>query len=722
MDIITVVENHWHNIESAFQRLESREGFELRSVQRQMAQAVAEWLSRGESAVVEAPTGVGKSLAVLIPAIAFCLHSEPKKRIVIATYTNVLAQQYWYKDLPLALSLFPDSKLSVALAMGRTRYACHERIRRGEVRQARPELVRMLHEWLGVAEEGTEAELNAFFERKGVPDRFLRGLWEQIAVPSVCRARVCPYYPLCFYYTNRQQVARAQLVVTNHAVVLTDALLKQATDDSASLLDTYDYLILDEAHDFVEATRSALQSTLSQETLDELIRIASQMSNQISYATEGELPPYGFLMEVQGHAQAFAQRCAALLKPSLFPNLPSEGLITHTMPIELLQLPELSQGARPDLHPLTVDIVNRLRTEIQTLLREIRHSYEVHRSQLSKNQQQAVMEALSQYETWFRTFSQQLARLAEPEEGVCWIEPEENLFWEGSEPSQRRGFKEGWRACWQPLDVSEWLRTHLFDNCPTLMMSATLAVDGSFDFFLQQVGLETPRRLLLPLVFDYARQCALYLPPKGTIPSPPASIRATGAEEYYDLVAEELVKVLMATEGRALVLFASRTEMEAVRARIPTLPNIPIYMQGELSNAELSRRFREQTHSVLFGLRSFWTGFDAPGETLVNLVIVRIPFEVPTTPVQRARQAKLIWDGKDPFQEWSLPMVKQQIRQGFGRLIRRADDRGVVCLLDPRFQTRAYGRQIIRNLPAGIRQFSAIEEAVAFLNLDAVPS
>lgn len=536
-----------------------------------------------------------------------------------------------------------------------------------------------------------------------MPDHFLRGVWEQIAVPSVCRARACKHYASCFYYTNRQQVAQAQLVLTTHAVVLTDAFLRKVSEGKVSLLDSYDYLVIDEAHDFVEAARSALEVSLSRETVAMLVQIASQMSNQIGYAVEGPSPPVAFLGEIQEVVQAYARASFQAIYQSPYLELPEEGVITCVAPDELLHTTELARVAQPSLHAIIQDSVNALRTEIQTLFRTLIETCESHRSQLSENQRSAVLETLKQYATWFLATSQQLARLAEPSEGVSWLEPEDRQ----------------WRACYRPLEVAEWLRTALFEACPTLMMSATLTVDNRFDFFLEQVGLETPHQLALPTVFDYASQCALYLPPVNTVPQPPASARASGAEHYYSAVAQELARVLQATQGRALVLFASRAEMEQVRRRMPALSGIPIYMQGELSNAELSRRFREQTHSVLFGLRSFWTGFDAPGDTLVNLVIVRIPFEVPTTPVQRARQAKLIWQGKDPFRDWSLPMVKQQIRQGFGRLIRQRTDWGVVCLLDPRFRTQRYGLEIIHNLPLGIPVFESIDAAVAYLKLNA---
>ncbi|MCS6919793.1 MAG: hypothetical protein NZM28_08485, partial [Fimbriimonadales bacterium] len=240
----------WSVVEAAFQRLEAQSGFEPRLAQRQMAQFVCERLEGKSAGMVEAPTGVGKSLAVLLPALAYCLRE--KKRVVISTYTNVLAEQYWRKDLPLAQSLFPNAP-SAALAMGRSRYACMDAIRGNKLKRATPELVRFLQEWAGNAQEGVEAELNEFLRRKAIPEKLTRGVWSQIAVPSACRAKVCPYYPICFYYEARRRAAQAGIVITNHAFVLTDAIVRASTNDEVSLLEDYDFLIIDEAHDMLDA-------------------------------------------------------------------------------------------------------------------------------------------------------------------------------------------------------------------------------------------------------------------------------------------------------------------------------------------------------------------------------------------------------------------------------------------------------------------------------------
>ncbi|MDW8107451.1 MAG: ATP-dependent DNA helicase [Armatimonadota bacterium] len=686
----------WNDVEQAFQRLEARPGFETRPAQRAMAQFVCEWLENRTTGVVEAPTGIGKSLAVLLPAIAFCVRENA--RIVISTYTNVLAEQYWRKDLPLALSLFPKAP-TVALAMGRSRYACMDAIRGNKLPRVRPELVRMLQEWLGVAREGVEAELDEFLRRKSVPPAFKAGLWETIAVPPACRARVCPYYYSCFYYQARRRAAQARIVITNHAFVLTDALVRLTTNEESSLLDDYDFLIVDEAHDLLDATASALEFDLDEAFVESLVAYAATLSNQIAYALESERPPLGFIMSVQRLAEQFARRCRTAFEQVEVPQLPPDGVATRVAPAELAEMPALSAAFRADLHAKVKHIADTLRTEIRTLLYELTQTLQAMRDQLTEAERQAAAEVIQQFAYGFAQIDVSLSRLSEPPEGVCWLEPTET----------------GWKACYAPLDVADWLRTHLWQKRPSLLMSATLTVDERFDFFVQQLGLETPHQLRLPQVFDYARQCALYLPPIGTVPAPPSSPSVAGASEYYQRLAEQIGSLLRLTHGRALVLFASRHEMHEVAQRLPQLQGIRILIQGEGSNADLSKQFREDVHSVLFGLRSFWTGFDAPGETLTNLILTRIPFEVPTTPLQRARKARLEAQGADAFRAWTLPLAKLQMRQGFGRLIRRSTDVGIVAILDPRMRTRAYGQEILNNLPEGIAIFDSLEALAEWL-------
>ncbi|RMG25520.1 MAG: hypothetical protein D6724_03880, partial [Armatimonadetes bacterium] len=207
-----------------------------------------------------------------------------------------------------------------------------------------------------------------------------------------------------------------------------------------------------------------------------------------------------------------------------------------------------------------------------------------------------------------------------------------------------------------------------------------------------------------------------YVPSLDAIPDPSTSRDEDSAPLYYEAVAEQVERILQTVGGRSLVLFHSRKEMEAVYRIVEERTSLPILMQQSSDAREVGERFRREIHASLFAVRSFWTGFDAPGETLSCVVLVRIPFEVPVDPGQVVRHAWLRSQGRDPFWEYTLPLAKMMVRQGAGRLLRTESDRGVICLLDPRVRTRFYGRQLIENLPP-MPVFERIEDAVAFVGV-----
>ena len=265
------------------------------------------------------------------------------------------------------------------------------------------------------------------------------------------------------------------------------------------------------------------------------------------------------------------------------------------------------------------------------------------------------------------------------------------------------------------VGLGEPLRELIWDRVPTASISATLALDGNFDYFKRSTGASPDFAEILPTPFDYPNQAAVYLPKVGVIPDPTVARRDGNEARYYHCLARELSQIIRLMEGRTLALFHSRKEMDAVFAQLSLPPDLPVYTQQRSGAGSVGERFIDNERASLFALRSFWTGFDAPGPTLSCVALVRVPFEVPVDPPAVARIAYLQTLGIDAFREHTLPQAKMLMRQGAGRLIRHAEDVGVIAILDPRVRTKPYGEEFLANLPPGMREFDDFIDAAGWV-------
>ncbi len=669
-------------IERAFDLLAERPGFIERPDQRQLALLISDCLDTKESGAFEAPTGLGKSLAALIPAIAHGISTG--KRTVVATYTNVLAEQYLRSDLPLALSLFPDSEPTTQFLIGRTRYACNQ-----EIMLSARELMR---EFVPHAVEGIESEFRQLVKK---PQRELIQLWQSISAPSICPGRLCPSFHECFYYKARRKAEKAQIVITNHSVVLMDAILAKASNNELSMLGEYDLLIIDEAHDFPQAAVNALEFELNEETLGMLMGIATKMEDVVfpMAAKAGGAESWrrlcdSFRTSLAQVGVQLKQYSLSMGKPGILLAAPEEvekhpQVQLHSSKVGLERAEILASEASDK----AIDFVKG----IDRLLGQWKHM-----GDLSKDEKSDLQDMMRNYRMVITEFSIGCLSLFQPE---------------GVSVSYSSSGEKGALLRHDLIDLSGPLDELIWQRRPYVCLSATLALDGNLDFFKRVTGAEPAYEEILPSPFDYPSQAAIYLPPPNTIPDP-AEARKQGTEEhYYKCLAAELSKIIRSVGGRTLALFHSRKEMEGIYAYMDVPEDCPIYVQRRSGVAATGEKFQKNVRSSLFALRSFWTGFDAPGETLSCVALVRVPFEVPVDPPQIARMAWLQTRQLDPFMSHTLPLAKMMMRQGAGRLIRRAEDRGVIALLDPRLISKRYGEQILANLPEGMRLFRDIEEA-----------
>jgi ATP-dependent DNA helicase DinG len=685
-------------IEEAYKALERFPGFVERPDQQQLSLLLSDCISEKRSGAFEAPTGLGKSLAALIPAVAHALVSG--KRTVIATYTNVLAEQYWRKDLPLALSLFEDTtSIKAQFLIGRQRYACVAAMTELPQTSVQP--------FRTTAKLGIETELREGSRKFG---RELTELWQKISAPPVCPARLCPHYHDCYYYTARRGAEKAHIVITNHSVVLQDALLKKASEGELSMLGEYDFLVLDEAHDFHQAALNSLEFELSESKLGLIAGISQRMqqSLQVVAFESGEMHVWNEICERFRAEIATAQKTMSLQGGTL-----GQGILKAT-PSEVWEHPQvkarLAKSAlipAEELSTLVSDLALAFVREVEELVSGWRRD-----GRIAGNRADEAGDSIRNYCMYLREFAV-----------GCHM-----LFSQDTEDDYSVGVTYVSGGDYRPtmfrhdvIGLMEPLRDLIWDKTPTASLSATLAVDGNFDFYRRMTGAAPDFEEILPTPFDFASQAAVYIPKSGAVPDPTIARKEGTEEQYFDSIAREVGHIIEVMGGRCLVLFHSRREMDAVHERISLGPEFPIFLQRGSSTGWVGDRFKADVSSSLFALRSFWTGFDAPGETLSCVVLVRVPFEVPVDPPQIARMAWMQTQGLEPFSAYSLPQAKMMIRQGAGRLIRTDSDRGVIALLDPRVRTKNYGEQIIENLPRGMRTYDEIEEAAAAVGLEAEP-
>jgi ATP-dependent DNA helicase DinG len=632
--------------------------FEPRAGQLEMASAVAKVFEHGGVLLAEAGTGTGKTLAYLVPAIL------SRERVLVSTGTKNLQEQIFFKDIPLLRDAL-DVPFTATYMKGRANYLClHKLDQLGEGGGAAAPLVDnvflpIIRRWSTQTPTGDRAELSDLPEE--LP------FWNEIsATAETCLGAECPRYDDCFITRMRQRAAASDVVIVNHHLLCADAAVRHHA--YGEVIPACSRAILDEAHQLEDVATQYFGYGVSNYRFEELARdIERSLFVIVQNDRKAKEEVTKAIARLRDYARAFFSDLAFAHRGS--GAVKSEERIRATAS----SLAETRESAADLTSALDV-IEATLTLLLGVRLKPDATSSDADDDVDAREQRQEDVAALARRA---RELRDELRRLvaAKDEEYVYFVE------------FRARGIF--LRAA--PIDVSAIVREVLLDKMrTTVLTSATLSVDGTFEYVRARLGIREAGEVRLQSEFDFERQAILYLPPK--MPDPRSDAFATAA-------GREVIEILKRTQGRAFVLFTSYATMRAVQSIAEMALDYPILAQGTLPRSQLLAQFRETPHSVLFATSSFWQGVDVVGEALSCVIVDKLPFASPSDPITAARIDQIRARGGDPFADYQVPLAVLTLQQGLGRLIRHRRDRGVLAVLDPRIRTKGYGRRFIASLP-----------------------
>ncbi len=657
--------------------------YEDRPEQRAMSAAVARALEGQRALIVEAGTGTGKTLAYLVPALL------SGKRVVISTGTRALQDQIARHDLPLLRSMIATPFNAVVLK-GVSNYVCRRRLAEAASRRTLPmfdeqpdhELLPELLHWAEHSETGDRSEVEWLGE--SAP------LWNEVTTtPDARIGPRCPYFERCFVTQARRMAEKAQLILVNHHLYFADRALR-ASSPGAKVLPEHDAVIFDEAHQLEDVATEHFGARVSTHTVSQLVRDAHVTLARMPLWT-GRATDDTITTVERASIAMFASVRSSLVTPENDVRVPlPPGLFDHserrdawfrldTALEDLARTAESESEPPPDAEPGDDAVESGSRAALAGLARRA------------------------------RGIRDDLATIAEQRQ-------KSHVYWGETRAT-------GTTLSASPIDVADLMRRYIVTAGPVpIFTSATLATakllelaagtlttaadlerprfaTPDFSYQRTRLGLDDTDELMVPSPFDYARQAMLYVP--RDLPPP-------NTEAFGEAAAARTIELLQITNGRAFLLFTSHRALREAATRLAATP-YPKLIQGDAPRATLVDRFRATPNAVLLGTSSFWEGVDVPGDALSLVVIDKLPFSPHTDPLIAARMRAHAETGGDPFDAIQLPAAALALKQGFGRLIRRRDDRGIVAILDSRIVIRQYGRVFIDTLPAGLPRTSTLE-------------
>jgi ATP-dependent DNA helicase DinG len=674
--------------------------FEERQSQANMLRLVCQAFNGEEICAAEAGTGVGKSIAYLVPAVAWAIQN--RERVVVSTNTINLQQQLVEKDIPLVKKILGQDP-KVVLVKGRGNYLCLHRLNEALEEQSLfderdPELL-SIREWARTTETGSRTDLSFYPAEE---------TWSKVCSEAdACLGLRCSHREGCFVLKARREASSAQILIANHHLLFADLAFRMAGSgfDDPAVLPPFRRVIFDEAHNVEKAASSFFSQSFSRFMI---LRFTNRLYRRRKGRVTGHFPALARLLGRSPISQRIPEMVAAVQERAL--ELDASCLAVLGEESSLLLDRERAPAFR--------ETAGAALGNLSFAIREIAEVFEEAFEKVGGTEEHDPTGEPSARESLVWDCRVQLSRLSGIADVCDRFRNEEagrnDIFWLETLRSARGGEDKERvvRLVITPLDIGPLMQEAVYEPIKTVVFtSATLTVAGSFSFWAGRVGLPGPggREPLFqsfPSPFNYRERVLLGVPTDAPAPDSPA---------HKEFLSRFVTKTLLASRGAGLVLFTSYSLLREVSAAAHpelTRAGIRLLKQGDDDRTRLLDAFRAERSSVLFATDSFWEGVDAPGETLQVVILCRLPFRVPSEPVLRARMTAIEERGGNPFNELSLPDAVVRMRQGFGRLMRRHDDTGVVLILDPRIVTKRYGSVFLESLPHTQRSIAPAAEVM----------
>lgn len=673
------------------------DSFEERPVQVELLEKIVKALNENKIAVFEAGTGVGKSYSYLIPSALWSLLNHEK--IIVSTGTINLQQQLCEKDLP-AVEKIIGKKFKYVLMKGRQNYICMRRLNDAasilDLFEGETEELKKIAEWAQNSDTGSKSDLT-FMPSESV--------WTKVNSESdACMGKKCPFFGECFVMKVRKEAASANLIIVNHHLLFADieSRLSGAGYEDAAVLPPYRHIIFDEAHGIENAATSFFSESVNRFKLNKLI---NQMYRHRKNSESGHLCSLAILSSNEEKAGEAFDVTNKIKLAMTNVEIASKDLLQNEYTMRLYDATARNFG------PLLVAIgeLTRALGSFTGIVREVMEGIdEDDKDAPCYYESKVILRHLESYVILLKNFS-------------VWDEKRDDVFWIQKrrlppDMVQNAGDAEYVILTQTPLDISHLMNEGVFEPMESVICtSATLKTGRDFSYWMRRTGvsLAGEERIIkgeFPSPFPYNKNMLFAVPSDAPLPD---------NIQFQQYVEMALPRLIQAAAGRTLVLFTSYESLKsAYRTTVVSMPGFPgrVMKQGDDDNAKLLEAFKKENESVLFATDSFWQGVDIPGESLSQVIIVKLPFTVPNDPVFVARAEAIEKRGGSSFMELSVPEAVIKFRQGIGRLIRRSDDKGVVVVLDRRIYEKKYGSIFIASMPDCKKVYEPVSELSRRIN------